>query len=71
MGEVYIAGGYGPSKGLEVWDPVTGNLEMISNELPPEAGSNGNIYLFSFAYLHLFCVMKQNKLIAHLLIVFK
>jgi hypothetical protein len=40
-GEVYIAGGYGPAKGLEVWDPNTGNVQIISPELPPEAGSTG------------------------------
>jgi hypothetical protein len=46
QGEVYIAGGYGSSKGMEVWNPATGTVELISNELPPEVGSAGVVLEF-------------------------
>ena len=48
QGEVYIAGGYGSSKGMEVWNPATGTVELISNELPPEVGGAG--VLLEFIY---------------------
>ena len=48
QGEVYIAGGYGSSKGMEVWNPATGTVELISNELPPEVGGAGVILEFIY-----------------------
>jgi len=46
-GEFYIAGGYGSSKGMEVWYPDTGVVSIVSSELPPEAGQAGNCVLLS------------------------
>ena len=47
-GEFYIAGGYGSSKGMDVWYPDTGEVHLVSPELPPEAQHSGdNSFVYS------------------------